>query len=170
MADRDRHSLLAPLPVPPDPTALAREEELWAKVAADPGAEPAHKEYLGHILKNNLLKNASRRYTEAVAAKDRYTVEQRRLARQYQQQLMKILFLSAPPPKVETKGLMWRSVIYFFVAVLTLGGLFAFFADTSGAPAMGAALKLMFPFGSLFLGGSIWLRIRQTKSGRTREP
>ncbi|NLH48451.1 MAG: hypothetical protein GX444_07590 [Myxococcales bacterium] len=161
-----RKKLAPPAPPAPDPALLEREEELWAKVTADLGKEEPHKEYLGLALKNNLLLQASRRYGSVIDAKDRYSIEQRRVARKYQQNILRILFLAPKEEKIETKLGSLEALILFLATIGMLGGAAAFFSDNFGiaSPILVAMLRMMFPLGLCFVVVFIWVRIRRAKS------
>lgn len=111
-------------PAQPPVDAAREEERLWQAVLAEPDVEERHHEYFRHATRNNLIKEALRRYGPVVEDKDRFPVETRRVFRRHQQALVNLMFMSAPraaqPPKR-------NFVLYMglFVATLAfMGGLF----------------------------------------------
>jgi hypothetical protein len=166
MDEKDlRAALSPPTPAAPDEAAQARAAELWSKIVVDLANETLHKEYLGFVLKNNLIKQASRHYAEVVDAKDRYTVEQRRVARQYQQNLLRVLFFTPTREKPSFKLSGVESLLLFVATLVMLAGFATFFADTQNiSPVAAVLLKLLFPLGLASLVALLWVRVRGLKS------
>jgi hypothetical protein len=92
---------LTPIQKAPAPEVLAEEEALWRAVLEAFEDEDRHNRYIGFVIKNNLLKNGSRRYGEFARDKERRSVEHRRIANLKQQQIAKILFFV---PETKTAG------------------------------------------------------------------
>lgn len=155
-----------------DPALLAKEAELWQRLETDLGKDDFHKEYVGFILKNNLVKIAMRRYSEIVDDKDKHPVDHRRLARQYQQNLVKVLFFTQKSTREEKSKVNSLQVLILFIATIsTLTGLFLFFSDTGNLnPHLVLVLKLLFPLGLSYVVGFLWIRIRkfQAKNAKDR--
>jgi hypothetical protein len=169
MADRDPGRLLTPEPPPPDPAFLAQEAELWAKVVADLGDEAPHRQYVGFVLKHNLIKNGTRRYGEVIDDKERFSVEQRRVARQYQQHLVRLLFFLAPAEKAPQRLRGLRAVGLFATTVAMLAGLGAIAFDQGESPSVALTLlKGCLPIGAVVIILVIWDMIRKSKGDSQR--
>lgn len=165
MDEKQIQELLSPQPRDPDAQVVARETELWGLVVDDMTDEDRHKQYVGFVLKNNLLKQASRRYGAVIEDKERFSIDARRLARQYQQSIVKILFLN-PKEKPEPSRLSRLELLLLFTAaILMMGGLATMMSDTSGFPAVVALLlKLLFPIGLAYIAAFLWHRTRNVKN------
>jgi len=107
-----------------------------------------------------------RRYSEVVEDKEKHPVDHRRLARQYQQNLVKVLFFTQKSTREEkSKRSSLQVLVLFFATVLTLTGLFLFFADTGTLnPRLVAFLKILFPLGLTYVVGYLWILVRKYKS------
>jgi len=166
MEQQGANTANAPLPQVNDPDKQAQEEALWKRLEANLGNTDLHKEYASYILKNNLIKIAMRRYSEVVEDKEKHPVDHRRLARQYQQNLVKVLFFTQKSTREEkSKRSSLQVLVLFFATVLTLTGLFLFFADTGTLnPRLVAFLKILFPLGLTYVVGYLWILVRKYKS------
>ncbi|MDP8225476.1 MAG: hypothetical protein P9L99_19100 [Candidatus Lernaella stagnicola] len=170
MDDRQIREILAPETPKADPELLAREEALWEALTADLGNEDLHKQYVGFVLKNNLLTTGSRRYGGVIDDKDEYSVDERRLARTYQQNLVRILFFD-PREHDQTSKLTRLELLFLFVTtMLTMAGLFALFMDLTGWSFVAILLmRLMFPLGLAVVVLFIWRRARTVTSAMEKD-
>lgn len=141
-----------------------KEQELWQSLVAHLAEENKHREYVGFVLKNNMVKTATRRYGEIIDDKDRFPVEERRLARKYQKNLVDILFFS-PKKNERRKSSSLEGFVIFLAVVFMLGGLSAYFMDTEKiAPAVVLILKLLLPLSAAFLGITFWMKFKKVKN------
>ncbi|HPQ67753.1 MAG TPA: hypothetical protein PKW95_01410 [bacterium] len=157
--------LTPPTPSEPNPETLAQEEQLWQAVVADLANEELHKQYVGLILRNNLIKIGTRRYGTVIDDKEHYPIEARRIARQYQQSLVGVLFISPqarPDVKKSSSFEMFMIIVAAFVA---LAGLVMYFVDTSkmGVGAV-MVLRALFPLSMIFLVWYFYQRYKRARS------
>jgi RNAse (barnase) inhibitor barstar len=164
MDPKEAKQILAPQAAPePDAATLAREDALWDAVAGNMESEELHRQYVGFILKNNLLKQASRRYGTIIDDADEFSIPERRIARRYQQEIVRILFFQ-PKAATEASRLSRLDLFVLFIAtLLMIAGLGTMMSDTGEMPAVAVLLlKLMFPLGLAFVVAFIWRRIKKT--------
>ena len=116
----------------PDPALVKEEEELWAKLMEDFDNDELHKGYVGFCLRNGLITSASRRYAAYSESQETYSLERRRKARYWSQQLAGILFAkpSSSEPGSHREGI-FGTLTYpeqlgiFFAVLLFLTGVFS---------------------------------------------
>jgi hypothetical protein len=81
------------------------------------------------------------------------------------------MFFNPRAPVVPTTARAYKMVGNFLITVLMLGGIAAMIGDDSGIPfALAAFLKLMVPFGAIYLSYVIWSRLRQVKDRDANRP
>jgi len=169
MSENETADVLTPQPPKLNPQVLAAEEKLWGALLADLGNEQLHKDYVGFVLKNNLIKQATRRYGPVIEDKEKHSIEARRLARQYQKSLVDLLFFT---PKHETikRSTSLEGFVIFFVVILFFIGVSTFLVDVSNISAI-----LIFILRSLVpisLGALIiyfWIRFSKAKDYLDKE-
>lgn len=136
-------------------TDLTREKELWEALLLAPEDEQTHKEYVGHVIRYGLLKEASRRYAPMIDDKDKYDIQTRRIARMYWKQIMNMMFMvpSGPAGKVKNPSLGYVATFIAVMAVIT------------GVLAISFSVKyLLITFaGLLYLVPYIIFKVRQAK-------
>ena len=164
MDDKQINDLLAPPPREPDAATLATEEQLWLKLKEKLADEARHRDYVGFALKNNLIKNALRRYGEIVDAKEQYPIEDRRLAKKYQKSLVDVMFFT--PRRQEPRKV--NSLELLGMIMLMLGsviGLYMMFDDSLRiSPTVLLVLRLLFPVCTTLLVVMFWKRLKKAKS------
>ncbi len=160
-----KQMLTPPSPSEPKPETLAQEEQLWQSVVADLGNEELHKQYVGFVLRSNLIKIGTRRYGTVIEDKEHYSIEARRVARQYQQSLVGVLFISPQARPNVKKSSSFEMFMIIVAAIAALAGLVMFFVDTSK---MGfgvvLVLRALFPLSTMFLVWYFYQRYRRARS------
>ncbi len=138
-------------PAEPDAQLKSTEEELWRKLLEDVDDEKRHREYVGFVLRNNLVKIGLRHYGEIVEAKDRYSIEARRLAKRYQKSLMDILFFTPRrEERTKTSSLELLGIIIIALAMVT--GFYMFTVKNDAVPpVVMLILRLLCPAGLIAL-------------------
>lgn len=76
----------------PDPETAQREQELWDELLKDFASDELQNQYLGFVIKNNLLVQGSKRYGAFIQDQENNSIEMRRIAHLNQQKITKILF------------------------------------------------------------------------------
>lgn len=105
---------------------LALENELWEKVLSDMEDEETHKQYVGHVIRNGLLSESSRRYGKVVDDKEKYSINARRLSRFYQKQIVNLLFMKPSVEKTKRKNPTLGYMGVFVSTMVILCGLLSF--------------------------------------------
>jgi hypothetical protein len=135
----------------PSPALTAEEQTRWKALEEAFDDDALHKQYVGFCLRNSLLVQATRRYNDYAQDQNAHTVEQRRIARHWGQQLSNILF--AKPARSSLKahregvfgtmsypeqaGLLFGAIL-FVGGLMRMGGAYWWLAIMSTAVGAGA--------------------------------
>ena len=165
MDDKQLRDLLKPTaPAEPDSQTTAAEEVLWKKLAEELDNEKIHREYVGFVLKKNLVKTALRRYGEVIDAKDRYSIETRRLTKKYQKSLVDVLFFT---PRLEeqqkTSSLELFGILITALALIT-GFYMLWVKSDIVPPSVMLILRLLFPISLIVLIVLIRRKVQKAKA------
>lgn len=138
----------SPASAPPN----VEEERLWQKVLENPADDNLHKAYFSYALHNGFMKEASRRYGLMVNEKDKFTVDERRQFRKYQQTIVNLMFMGSPRDLPPAKGRSADAFIYILAALLIVAGL------------MVPVLRVAFFIGIAVIGVMVFFKYRAIKN------
>lgn len=132
---------------------LDRENVLWKGVLLDPDNEKNHLEYVGHVLRTGLLKEASRRYGPIIEDK-KYSIEARRFARFYQKQIVNLMFMVPKDNLIKKKNPALGYIFVFLIVMVLLTGI------------MSPDFWILIPIGVVSLGGYMAIKYKQSQKKR----
>jgi hypothetical protein len=119
---------------------LAIEEDLWNTMLEKPEEPNGHNAYFSFVTRNNLLKEASRRYGAIVLAKDDYSIDARRQFREYQKNIINLMFMTDPRDITLQKGSSLDLFAFLAITIMTVFGFVMIFYEKTRLFGMGMFL------------------------------
>ncbi len=146
----------------PDPSEdqqalLAIENDLWEAVLANPEEQEKHNVYFSFVTRNNLLKEGSRRYGAMIEAKDDYSIAARRQFREFQKNIVNLMFITGPREIPEQKRTVFEFFGYLFIPFMIAFGLVMSFYGSLRIRIVGV---IMFAIGVISLAALLYVKIK----------
>jgi len=110
---------------------LVIEEDLWNTMLENPEEPKGHNAYFSFITRNNLLKEASRRYGAIVSAKDDYSIDARRQFREYQKNIINLMFMTDSRDTTPQKRSGLNLFAFLAIPVMTVFGFVMIFYEST---------------------------------------